>query len=363
MSNYKSIAVAGSILVDKINVISAYPQEGQLTQISKVSQAVGGCVPNVAIDIKKLSKDTSVYAVGLVGLDSEGEYATDVMSGVGVDVSFVKKSQENTSFTQVMSVNGGKRTFFTYAGASAKFGVDDVDFDNLNVDMLHLGYFLLLDKVDNGDGLKILQKAKQKGIKTSIDLVSENSNRYSLVLPCLKYVDNLIINEVEASALTGISVSKDNLSKIAQKLKELGVAERVIIHTPEQSLSLSNNGLTIVNSYDLPNGFIKGTTGAGDAFCAGALLMISKQKNDKEILEFASAVAVTALTSQDAVSGILPQDKTVDFCKNLSRKYFTNLKEFNITHKILRQDQIQPIIIDFLNNTGHFNHVIILFKK
>ena len=129
MSNYKSIAVAGSILVDKINVISAYPQEGQLTQISKVSQAVGGCVPNVAIDIKKLSKNTPVYSVGLVGNDAEGDYAIDVMNSVGVDVSQVKRCQDKTSFTQVMSVDGGQRTFFTYAGASAQFGVEDVDFD------------------------------------------------------------------------------------------------------------------------------------------------------------------------------------------------------------------------------------------
>lgn len=320
MSNCKSIAVAGSILVDKINVISAYPQEGQLTQIGRVSQAVGGCVPNVAIDIKKLSPKTTVYSVGLVGNDSEGEYAISVMDSVGVDVSQVKRCQDKTSFTQVMSVEGGQRTFFTYAGASAQFGLEDVDFDKLKVDMLHLGYFLLLDKVDNGDGLKILKKAKECGVKTSIDLVSENSTRYSLVVPCLKYVDNLIINEVEASALTGIPSKRENLKVMAQKLKELGVGERIIIHTPEQSVCLSNNAFSLVKSYDLPTGFIKGTTGAGDAFCAGALLMISQDKSDMEILEFASAVAVTALTSQDAVSGILEQSKTIDFCKNLSRK-------------------------------------------
>lgn len=316
----KGIAVAGSILVDKINVISAYPQEGQLTQISKVSQSVGGCVPNVAIDIKKLSPNTHVYSVGLVGNDAEGDYAIEVMKSVGVDVSQVKRCQDKTSFTQVMSVDGGQRTFFTYAGASAQFGVDDVDFNNFNFELLHLGYFLLLDKVDNGDGLKILKKAKENGVKTSIDLVSENSDRYSLVIPCLKYVDNLIINEVEASALTGMPIERENLIQTAKQLKELGVLERVIIHTPEQSICLSNNGITLVNSYDLPSGFIKGTTGAGDAFCAGALLMISQNKSDVELLEFASAVAVTALTSQDAVSGILTQDKALEFCKNLNRK-------------------------------------------
>ena len=50
----KGIAVAGSILVDKINLIVAYPKVGELTQIQNISKAVGGCVPNVGIDLKKI---------------------------------------------------------------------------------------------------------------------------------------------------------------------------------------------------------------------------------------------------------------------------------------------------------------------
>ncbi len=49
----KGIAVAGSVLVDKINGIKAYPQSGELTQILSIEKAVGGCVPNVALDLKK----------------------------------------------------------------------------------------------------------------------------------------------------------------------------------------------------------------------------------------------------------------------------------------------------------------------
>ena len=40
----------------------------------------------------------------------------------GVDVDNVTNGTAKTSFTQVMSVTGGQRTFFTYAGASAGFG-------------------------------------------------------------------------------------------------------------------------------------------------------------------------------------------------------------------------------------------------
>ena len=314
------IAVAGTILVDKINEISSYPKSGELTKIKNVQKSVGGCVPNVAIDLKRICPDLTVKAVGKIGADENGEYVKNVLSDNGVNIENISVGEDKTSFTEVMSVTGGQRTFFTYAGASADFGVNDVPMSALNVEMLHLGYFLLLDKIDNGDGELLLKKAKEQGVKTSIDLVSENSDRYSLVLPCLQYVDNLIINEVEAGALTGIEPKKENLVAIAQKLKAYGVSERVIIHTPEIGVCVSENSVELVPAYDLPQNFIVGTTGAGDAFCAGALLGIYQDKTDKEILEFASAAAVAALSKADATSGLCTEQEIKELCKDLKRK-------------------------------------------
>lgn len=301
----KGIIVAGTVLVDKINRIESFPKEGQLTKIKEISLAVGGCVPNDGIDIKRLAPDIDVYACGKIANDVEGEFVIEQLKSNGVDTRLmVKDSDGKTSFTDVMSVAGGERTFFTFAGASAKFGLSDIDFEKCDAKMLHLGYFLLLDKIDNGDGLKVLKKAKELGIKTSIDLVTENSDRYSLILPCLKYVDNLIVNEQEAGALCSITPTEDNLEEIARKLKDLGVKERVIIHMPKMGICLSDSGVTKIRSYKLPDGYIKGSTGAGDAFCSGALVGIYKGLSDKEILEIACMSAVGSLSCPDAVSGM-----------------------------------------------------------
>lgn len=311
----RGIAVVGSILVDNINEISAYPNIGELTKIVRVKKSVGGCVPNVAIDLKRIFNDLTVKAVGKVGEDDDGKFVKDFLLDNGVDTSGIIQGEEKTSFTEVMSVIGGQRTFFTYAGASADFGIDDVKFDKLDVKMMHLGYFLLLDKIDDGDGLKLLKKAKEKGIKTSIDLVSENSDRYSLVLPCLPFVDNLIINEEEASKLTKISINEKNLLTMAERLKSFGVRERVIIHTPKLSVCLSERGFSVLPSYEIPDDFIKGTTGAGDAFCAGALTGIYEEKSDEEILQMATVSATCSLRVADATSGLESYEKMKDFCK------------------------------------------------
>ncbi len=320
MMKRAGIAVAGTILVDEINEIAAYPASGELVQIQKVSRSTGGCVPNVAVDLKKLCPTMDISALGRVGDDDNGCYAKELMAQQGVDVSRVLcQTGEKTSFTQVMSIVGGQRTFFTYAGASAQFGAEDVSVEDLSARILHLGYFLLLDKVDGGDGLTILQKAQQAGIKTSIDMVSENTDRYQLVLPCLPYVDYLIINEHEAEKLTDIPATNENLPRIATALKDAGVREKVIIHKPDRAVCCSAEGMTTVGSYILPEGYIQGTTGAGDAFCAGALVGIHEGWSDREILEFASAAAVSALGCADATGGLKTVSEVRELCEDFAR--------------------------------------------
>ena len=322
MKNGKDgIVIAGSVIVDKINEIDAYPNAGELTQIRSIQNAIGGCVPNVAMDLKKIAPYLPVGAVGKIGNDAEGVYVTDVLKASGVDnVALAVMDGEKTSFTEVMSVPGVQRTFFVYPGASADFGIADVDFDNLHARILHLGYFLLLQKVDDGDGLRILQKAKAMGIETSIDLVSESSDRYSLVLPCLPYTDYLIVNELEAGRLAGIEPAAENLEKIARRLMALGVQKKVIIHMPERSVCLSQEGYSVLGSYVLPEGYIQGTTGAGDAFCAGALMGIYNGWSDMETMEFASSCAVMALRSPDATSGMQTEAEIKDYCKQFARR-------------------------------------------
>jgi sugar/nucleoside kinase (ribokinase family) len=173
------------------------------------------------------------------------------------------------------------------------------------------------------DGLKILKEAEKRGIKTSIDLVSEHSDRYKCVLPTLPFVDNLIVNEVEAGALAGIEPTDDNLVKIAERRLELGVKDRVIIHSPKIGLVKTRENLTVLPSYELPSGFIKGTTGAGDAFCSGALLGIYEGLSDLEILEYASLAAIASLRAVDATSAVEEISVLKNTLGNLPRQNFS----------------------------------------
>lgn len=316
----KGIAVVGTLLVDNLYEIGAYPEEGELTKIRSVRLACGGLVPNNGIGLKRIAPGLPVFAISRVGDDDAGHYALDTMRAAGVNVSLVAVGKgERTGFTDVMSVSGGQRTFFTFPGTCADFGYNDIPWDKLSCEMLHLGYFLLLDRVDAGEGLAILKEAKRRGIKTSIDLVSENSDRYGLVRPCLPFVDNLIINEIEAGKLAGIEPTEENLEAIAEKLLSLGVRERVIIHQPTLGLCATREGLTVLPSCRLPKGYVKGKTGAGDAFCSGALVAILEGAAPREILELAEAAAVASLTASDATSGLVEKRALLENIRKFDR--------------------------------------------
>lgn len=108
-----------------------------------------------------------------------------------------------TSFTDVMSLPGGERTFFHVRGANALFSPEDIDVSTLTCQMLHIGYILLLDRFDASDEeygtamARFLHQVQQAGIKTSIDVVSDSSGDFAAkVIPALPYCDYVIINEI-----------------------------------------------------------------------------------------------------------------------------------------------------------------------
>ncbi len=321
MKDRHGIAVAGSILVDKINTIESYPEAGRLVKILETKNSVGGLVPNVGTDLRKINPSLPVSAFGRIGYDDDGKFVEGEMKKCGIDTSGIVHSNErHTSFTSVMSVPSAERTFFTYPGASCDFGYDDIDFEKLNVKMLHLGYFLLLDKIDKGDGERILKKLSEMGILTSADLVSESSDRYKQVLPALKYIDNFIVNELEASGLTGIS-DTEKLYDMCKALKSCGVRGKVVIHKRDMGVCFDGENFTRVPSVEIPPELLKGKTGAGDAYTAGCLTALYEGIPAEEMLDFAARCATVSLMSENAVDAMLSKEEIYKITKDYKRAF------------------------------------------
>ena len=323
--------MVGNILTDNVKKVASYPEKGMLATITSETLGVGGSVPNSGIDLKKLDKNLRVCAYGKVGNDDKGRFVIDQMKKEGLETDGVIISNTApTSYSDVITVEStGERTFFHNRGANAEFCPEDVDLDKIDCKILHAGYLLLLDnfdKYENGTTpmANFLKKAQEKGLKTSIDVVSESSgNFHRVVTASLPYCDYVIINEVEAGEVVGVSprnqdgtLNEDNVKTIMEKLMAYGVKEKVVVHCPEKGFCLDKSGkFTGVASIKLPKGFIKGSVGAGDAFCAGTLYGIYHGYSDSQMLEFANLVAVNCLSAPDSVSGVTSIDKLKDVLK------------------------------------------------
>ena len=333
----KTVAVAGNILLDVVKLIDEWPQKGMLVNILDESRAVGGCVCNTAIDLKVLAPQIDVVAYGRVGEDSYGAWVQDYMQEKGVDIGrLVKASSRPTSYTDVMTVKStGERTFFHARGANAGFSDEDINLDRLDCDLFHLGYLLLLDTMDENDATygtraaKLLHQVQSKGIKTSIDLVSDQSGKFSkIVPPALKYCNYVVINEIEGGMLAGISpreengnVNLRNLELICQEILKMGVQDTVVIHCPELSCSLEANGkFTLVPSLKLPDGYIVGSVGAGDAFCAGMLYSFVFGLGLEEGMRIASCMAACNLSVANSVDGAKNLEETLKMERLFERR-------------------------------------------
>lgn len=336
MGERHGIALAGNILTDCVKQIDFYPEKGMLSNIHSISMAVGGCVPNTGIDLAKIDPKLKISALGRVGKDSGGQYVIGELMKNGIDVSGVITSPTSpTSFSDVMNVSSkGERTFFHHRGANAEFSPSDVNLSLLSCKMLHIGYILLLDRFDEADTeygtvmAAFLKRVQDEGVETSIDVVSDSGGGFAeKVVPALRYTDNAFMNEIEGSGVSGLPVRDQNGALILENIRKTmdiilskGVKKRVILHAPEAGFCLNRNGdFCVVPSLKLPEGYIKGAVGAGDAFCAGCLYAIYHGYDDRSMLEFASGAAACNLSAEDSVSGMRDKNSILDLIKTYER--------------------------------------------
>ena len=326
-----SVVFAGSVIVYTIKTIDVWPQMGAIAQVRCSSRAIGGCVPNTGIDLKRLDESVSVRALADVGQDEIGEFALREMAAGGMDVSGVCRVRAETTNTDVMALaRTGERTFFCNRGAGALFDPSDDRVERLGGDIFHLGYILLLDALDTPDAefgtkaARLLAKARARGFRTSLDLVSEQSPRVpSTVKPVLAQCDYAVINEAEA--ITGVqarfadgSITQDRIERLARAVAACGVRERTVIHCPEGSGAVGADGrFMFLPSLSLPPGWIKGAVGAGDAFCAGMLYSFLRDWDCEHGMRLARAAAAMNLSSSSGTGGVKSHEETLEIERRL----------------------------------------------
>src|SRR6202022_1699261 len=123
--------------------------------------------------------------------------------------------------------------------------------------ILYLGYLLLLDRLDQPEPISgtvaasVLQRAQKAGLKTILDLVSEEGDRFTqIVRPALKFCDYCVVNEFEAERTTGIEIVQTTLRMLA----------------PCRGIRLPANSKTMIKSLDNKIADIRANPSGSKAF-------------------------------------------------------------------------------------------------
>jgi sugar/nucleoside kinase (ribokinase family) len=262
-----------------------------------------------------------LFGAGLVGQDALGDQILADCRQHKIDTrALTHTNKAPTSFTDVMTERAtGRRTFFHARGANALWDGAGHGFKKSRARIFHLAYLLLLDSLDVPDkefvtkSARLLAEAQAAGLKTSVDVVSEESNRFArVVAPALKFVDYCILNEIEAGKTTGFKLRQPDgrldtvtLRHAAGALLQQGVRELVVIHFPEGAFARTRRGDDVwQSSLRLPPNYIAGTAGAGDAFCAGVLLGLHEGWECQRCLLTGVCLAAASLSDPTCTAGV-----------------------------------------------------------
>lgn len=329
-SDRNGIIAGGNWIIDHVKIIDTYPSEERLTNIQDELTSSGGAPFNVLMALHKIGVDIPLEGIGLVGNDENGRIILDECKEMAINTDQVKMlNGVPTSYTDVMTVGStGKRTFFHCRGANAHLTESQFDFSSTQSSIFHLGYLLLLDGLDSMDSegmtgaARVLRQASKAGLMTSVDVVSEQSDRYKIIIPpSLPYVDVLFVNEFEMEMLTGIDILDDQGYLVIEKVRvsiemifELGVRQWIIVHFAKGAYAAHTSGKQIFQpGINVSKDFIKGSVGAGDAFAAGVLEGIHNNRKMEDSLISGICVAVSSLQEVTSTGGIRNLEECLEF--------------------------------------------------
>jgi len=230
-------------------------------------QASGGSAANTIHGLARLGVDAGF--IGKVGQDELGQFFLEDMQQAGIDARLLKSNTDSGRAIALVSPDS-ERTFATFLGAAVELSPDDLTPELFKgYQYLHLEGYL----IQNHELLKrAFELAKEKGLQISLDLASFNvveTNLDFLSTLVNQYVDILFANEEEAKAFTGREPEEalDELANLCDiAIVKVGKDGSYI----KRGVEKHHISPIAVQPVD--------TTGAGDAYAAGFLCGLVRNK-------------------------------------------------------------------------------------
>jgi ribokinase len=294
----------GALNMDYLYKVERIIVDGE-TVVSDAVSSPGGSAANTIYGIAKLGVKSGF--AGVVGGDADGKTLIKDFQNVGVDTSQIKvKRRAKTGAVLCLTDNLGRRSLYVVPGANNLLTIDDLDLTYINqAKMLHLSSF-----ADERQFQVLLKLVKRLNSSVKVSFAPgalHASKELKALASILSRTHVLFINRDEIKKLTG----KDFVAGAETCLKQgchivavtLGKGEsykNVIatsyIRDAEHKYIVEANTRDTVSEVD--------TTGAGDAFAAGFLYGLLKDKKLEECGRIGDIVARFCIAKMGARAGL-----------------------------------------------------------
>lgn len=270
---------------------------------------IGGGAANTAVDLARLGIIATIRA--RVGDDIFGRFATETLKAHNVDTSALKIDPGfATSQTLIVNVRGQDRRFIHCVGANTGFVAADLDAVlEYSPRVLHIGYFLILPRLDAGELAERFARARQIGTITVLDVATPGPGNYleplKVVLP---HTDVFVPNADEAELILG----ETDPIRQAHLFHDMGARHVVITRGEHGVVSVSDDLQVKLGTY--PVSFVDGS-GGGDAFNAGYIVGLLEGRSELECLKLASAVGASCVRSVGTTAGVFTRAEAEDFMR------------------------------------------------
>ena len=290
----------GVLVVDALSgPLAEYPVPRVRTQVTtpRVTFLPGGGAANTPAALGRMGLPVGVFSK--VGDDPNGAFLLREMARVGVDVSGIRVSAEDTTpFTFVGIHESGDRTFIHTPGANLTLCAEDFDPDALFAcDYLLYQDLWVKPKLDGPPAAEILAEAQRRGVVTLLDEcwgLGPNRQTFELLLPHCDYVLPSL-DDMQAI------YPGDTGEAIARRLLDLGAGTVALKMGAEGALLARGEDRITVGALPVQ---VVDTTGAGDCWDAGFIAGLMSGEDLETSARLGAACAAFCIEAVGGAAGV-----------------------------------------------------------
>jgi len=292
----------GALNIDQIYHVARILSDGE-APMTEFRLSSGGSAANTIYGLAKLGVVGGF--LGTLGDDEAGGMLLEDFRNVGVDTEQIMIKKAKTGTTLCLTDKRGRRAIYVLPGANSLLESDDIDLDYIKqAQILHLSSFA-------GERQLEIQKQLMDHIPPSVKVSFAPGSIYTArgvadLSPIIKRTYVLFINRKEIEELTGEEFQKGAQSCLGRGCQvvavTLGEGMKRKATTAACYLATGDRQYTIEakRTKRVPGD----TIGAGDAFAAGFLFGLLREKNLEECGYLGELVAQFSIARSGARAGL-----------------------------------------------------------